>query len=546
MTNVRDTANKLFNTAERSNLASTWEEIAKYMDPSRSGGFVGKPAKGSKKTEHLFDSTAPEAARDLASNFHSSLTNPQTRWAMLRFKSSALNENEQASKWLGRVNEILFDHLNESNFTQEIAKAYKSFTTFSNMALLLEGRQSGGRFAGFNFDSLPLEQIAWAENADNRIDEIYRKFKMTGKQLIDKFGKDVIDNFEDGNIGEQIKDNPTREYEVIHGIYPRDPSEVEFNDLGLAAPEKRPYASKYVLNEKSGEDLIEDGFYEFPIFVGRWSVMPEEVYGRGPSDIALPDVKTLNKVKKLSLESAGKSINAPWAIDRRANRNGLDLRPNQVNVINGGRDSVFQLVPQSNIQIDQFTTQDLRSSIQSIFMIDKLVLPPRQNTGEMTAFEVQQRLEQMQRVLGPTLSALNNEFLSPLVVRMYNILLRAGELPRMPRVLRETGLDVNVEFINPLNRAQQLEELNNIRSFISNIAELAQIKPEASMYINTSEVVKKIRSVRQVSPDVTNSEEEVNRILQQQQQQQRRREELEQQEIAADAQSKFSEANQNG
>lgn len=507
MSNIIKKADKLFNNSERGNVSSTWDLLSEFMLPNQSGIYVGEDAKGGKKTIRLYDSTAIQATQDLSAAIHSTLTNPSTKWSKLKFKNDRLNDDPQASAWLADVNNIIHDQLNESNFDTMVSKNYQGFASLGTMVLLAEeaDRDVAGEFGGFRFEAVHLSQVAFTENKNGLVDILYRKFKMTLRQLMEKFDtvpKDVI---------ESAENDPNREFEVYHCVSPRDPMSVELNEFGQAPANKRPFSSTYVLKHGDNPVLEEGGYYEFPFMVTRWSTMPGEVYGRGPGHIALPDVRSLNKVKELNLQAAGKAVNPSWLVDNRAIINQLDLRANKVNVVNGV-DNIRELTTQARFDITQFTAEDLKNSIRSIFFIDKLMLPPRQETGEMTAFEIQQRLEQMQKVLGPTLSRLNSEFLTPLVVRLFSILLRSGALPELPPILQQEGINIDIRFINPLSRAQQIEELNNIRAWLLNISEIAQADPSVLDLVNTDAIAREMANARSIPQELLRGEDEVEEI----------------------------------
>ena len=108
----------------------------------------------------------------------------------------------------------------------------------------------------------------------------------------------------------------------------------------------------------------------------------------------------------------------------------------------------------------------------------------------MTAFEVSQRVEQMQRVLGPVLSRLNNELLSPLVIRSFKILLRSGRLPQVPSLLRERGINIDIVFVNQLARAQQIQDVSTIQQWVQGLLQIAQLNPAVVDMINTDGIAK--------------------------------------------------------
>jgi len=496
-------ANKSFESEERYNQRATWELLSEFILPNQSGIYNGIDTRGGKKTERLYDSTAVQANHDLSAAIHATLTNPATKWSKLRFKNDFLNNNEEAVSWLEEVNKSIHTHLNESNFDTQVSKNYQALCGVGTMVLLHDEETGNGKlFDRFRFEALHLSQVAFSENKDGQVDCIYRKFKLTARQAVEKFGKEVSEA-----VMESALEDPEKEYDFIHAIMPRDKSKVKTNYNGSSSAKSRPYASYYI-EVKNQKLVLESGYYEFPVYVTRWSTMPGEVYGRGPGHIALPDVRTLNKVKELGLQNIAKSVNPPMIAQQRAILGALDLRPGQLTIVRE-MDGIREMVSQARYDVTQFAVQELRDAIKSIFFLDKLFLPPRTETGEMTAFEIDQRLAQMQRVLGPTLSRLNSEFLSPLIIRSFKILFRAGMLPELPDILKEQGVSVEIGFVNQLSRAQQIEELSAVQAWIQDTAQLAQIKPEVLDLINGDQVIKFDAKIRGISETLITNDDEV-------------------------------------
>ena len=189
MTDIIKKADRLFNNTERSNAAATWELISEFMLPNQSGIFQGEDTKGGKKTSRLYDSTAVQLVHDLAAAIHSTLTNPATKWSKLRFKDDALNNNAQATQWLEDVNIAIHDVLNESNFDTQVSKNYQAFCCLGTMVLFTEedDRDESGNFNGLRFEAWHLSQVAFLENKRGEADTVYRKFKMTLKQMKERF-----------------------------------------------------------------------------------------------------------------------------------------------------------------------------------------------------------------------------------------------------------------------------------------------------------------------------------------------------------------------
>jgi len=500
-------AEAAFSSEERHNQESQWSLLSEYMLNNQHVNFTANSnaqSPGQKKTGNLFDSTSLQAVQDLASAFQGTLTNPATVWSQLRFQDDELNNDEDSTRWLEDVNRRIHNGLSESNFSTEIAKGYQSFVSLGNMAVFFE------EDSGFRFKAAHIAQIAWEEDKNGLVSSTYRKLTLTAKQALEKWGPAL-----DSNFVKAAETNPNKRFEFYHAVFPRSPKEVRLNEFGLAQGDKRPVASLYI-DIEHGKLVEESGYYEMPLFVARWSLMPHEVYGRGPGHLALPDTRTLNRIKQRGLEAVDLQVRPPVFANQRDVLGSLDLRPGSVSVVRD-HSGIREFASQARADVLQFSVNDLQQSIRSIFFLDKLLLPPRTETGEMTAFEVSQRIEQMHRVLGPTLSRLNHEVLNPLVVRAFKILLRSGTLPETPALLKERGIDVEIVFVNQLARAQQMQDVNTIQQWLQNIAQLAQLSPEALDLINSDGIAKHTGKILGVPEVAIKSDQEVQAIRQQRQ-----------------------------
>lgn len=534
-------ADALFSSSERQNNEALWEELAEFMLNNQSGQFKANSATatdisglnstspGSKRTRRLFDSTALQATQDLAAAFQGTLTNPATIWSKIRFKDEELNNDEDAVNWLENQNKLIHNSFNESNFNTEIGKAYQSFVTLANMLLLFEEDEDGG----FRFTSLHLAKVAWAEDKHGLVDSIFRKFTLTAGQAVDRWGSDCHPE-----ILEAAEKRPDAEFSFLHCITPRDKKEVKLNSVGRASGDKRPIASVYI--DTSHNIIVEEtGYYEMPGLVARWGTMPGETYGRGPGHLALPDTRTLNRLKQRGLEAIDLQVRPPLFANQRDVLGQLDLRPGAVSVVKD-HNGIREFVSQARGDILQFSVEELRASIKSIFFLDKLLLPPRNETGEMTAYEISQRIEQMQRVLGPTLSRVNSELLNPLIIRAFKILIRNGQTGPIPDILKERGIDIEIVFVNQLARAQQIQDVTNIQQWVQSVGVLAQLDPSIVDNINMDGVARHTAKILGVPEVAVQNQDVVEAIRQQRQQQMQAQQALEAGVQMADIQSKTS------
>src|SRR3972149_2797966 len=101
-------------------------------------------------------------------------------------------------------------------------------------------------------------------------------FKLTARQAFQRWGKELPET-----ITRAYVEDPEKEFEFYHGIFPRPDKDIKINTTGHAAGKNRPYASVYIARQDQ-QIVEEDGYYEFPASVVRWATSPGELYGYGP------------------------------------------------------------------------------------------------------------------------------------------------------------------------------------------------------------------------------------------------------------------------
>lgn len=520
---------RMFTTTERNNIINIWREVADYITPSQSGFYNEDNVLGQRKTDHIFDITAIQSNRDLASAIQSTVVNPATKWAKLKFEDEKLNDSDEHSQWLLQTSNRIHREINNSNFNAQMSKAFQNYCSIGTMALLCEEIiNNQGQYEGLYFKSIHMSEIAFEENYLGIVDRIARKYRLTPRTLYEKYGNILPSDYFD----EIDLDNTEDRIEVIHVVFP-NPDEIKINaKTGRALPKHRPFVS-YLFENRNGNILEEDGYYEMPYIITRWETLTNEVYGRSPSFTALPIVKMLNQLQSTSIQMVSRNLKPPMMVKNGNMLTKLNLGMGKVNIVRE-LDGIRELLSNSRIDLGQFKIEELQKLIEKIYYLDKLLLPPRQETGEMTAYEVQQRLEQMQKVLGSVLGNINNEFLSPLVMRVYKILERNGII----NPINLQGNNINVQFENSLARSQRNEDITNILQWVNYTMQVAQIKPEALDLINADEIIKLMADIRNIPDGVINSDEMVAQMREQRQQQQQMAQAMEMATKQADIQSK--------
>jgi hypothetical protein len=106
----------------------------------------------------------------------------------------------------------------------------------------------------------------------------------------------------------------------------------------------------------------------------------------------------------------------------------------------------------------------------------------------MTAFEVAQRVEMMQRLMGPAFTRLLTEMLDPLADRVFGMLWRAGVLPPVPEEVLQAAArnqgQLDVEYQGPLARAQRGVEVKAISESLAVATQIVQLTQQTAILDN--------------------------------------------------------------
>ena len=492
---------------QRQNWETHWQEVADFMQP-RKADVTKRRSRGDKRMERIFDSSPIQAVELLAASLHGMLTNPSTPWFTLRFKDEEIDNDDEAKLWLESSTDAMYTAFNRSNFQQEIFELYHDLITFGTAAMFIEEDDDDI----VKFSTRHINEIFIAENDKGRIDTIYRKFKISARAAIQKFGEAVS-----SDVQTKAKKDPYEEIEILHAVYPRADFNPNKKDKG-----NMPFESVY-LEYKNGNELSVGGFREFPFVVPRYLKASNEIYGRSPAMTALPDVKMLNEMSKTTIKAAQKQVDPPLLVPDDGFLLPVRTVPGGLNFYRSGtRDRIEPLNIGANNPLGLNMEQQRRESIRAVFYVNQLMM---QQGPQMTATEVIQRNEEKMRLLGPVLGRLQSELLKPLIDRVFAVLLRNNMLPPAPEFL--SGRDVEIEYVSPLAKAQKSTELQSIMRAVEILGSLANVAPVFD-YVNFDNLVKHLADIVGVPQKILKSQSQVNAERQQAQAQQQEMQQMQQ------------------
>ena len=494
---------------KRSTWESHWQEIADLMLP-RKAEITKERARGDKRSTQIFDATGIHSLELLAASLHGMLTSSANRWFSLRYKEAILNENDEAREWLEDSIDKMYLAFARSNFQQEIFENYHDLIAFGTSCLMVEEDEDDI----IRFSARHIKEIYIEENKKGLIDNVYRKFKLTVDQAMQKFGPENLSK----EINNTHKSNPYDEVEICHIVRPR------FSYDG-SKQDKKNMKFQSIYFEHSTDHIISvGGFNENPYVVSRYLKSSTEIYGRSPSMNALPDVKVLNKMVEHGLKAAAKMIDPPLLVPDDSMLAPVRMTPGSLNYYrSGSRDRIEPLNIGQNTTVTLNAENARREAIARMFHVDQLQI---QSNRTMTATEVLQRNEEKMRILGPVMGRIQSELLEPMINRVFSIMLRNRLFREAPPILANQEIDI--EYVSPMALAQKGQELQNVMRGLELFGSLAQTMPVMD-YIDENGLVKQLVQTLGLPARMIKSDKEVQGIRMERQEAQQQQMQMQQQ-----------------
>lgn len=506
----------------RSGVEQVWNDIERYFMPLGSGGKPYVQVVESSvewRRPDVWDSTAIDAAQKLAASIHGSVTSPAIRWFKLAWRDEDLKKDVEAAKWLDDVGDDVFDCLQDSDFNTEIASADQDLVGYGN-AFVIQEPVSETEWRGLDFLALHIREGYFEPDHKDQIKTFFRRLSWSAVQILSKFGKDgcpehILKKAQDGkNLEERIevvfcvftRDDVVADLERRRGrnqkrqkqrLNKRRRNPVETDEVTYPlAPALRPFGFCYFLAE-NGDCLGEEGgYYEMPVMLARWQKTAGSMWGHGPCNILLPTVKYLNAYMELDHGAAAKVVDPATLVTERGLLSDLDLDPGGITVVRDVDKDVKVHESKARFEVSEKKLAELRGMVERGLHNNELTL---KDSPAMTATEVTARYELMNRILGSTLSRIENDLLSPIVKNAIGHMWRAGQLATMPESVKRKfssgEAEFNIEYQGPLSRAQRTDEVAAIERVLSFAAALLKMGMPIQVVMATIDVVAAIREV---------------------------------------------------
>jgi len=440
--------------ARKAQSNSLRAEAGKYVWPTAQRQVRSAvQSEGLLQTENLYDSTALMAAYKMTSGIFSYLMPVGVKWFEFIASPYELNNDKTVQEWLSTATAITHQEIWRSNFQREMFITIRSMIVFGTGVLSVE--KIGDDIV---FKSHHIGYMFFDDNNRGEIDTVYRQIFYTARQAYQEFGDNVSKSIKKALDAGQLNEK----FEFVHACEPNE----NFDSSKLNASNKKVRSLYICIDDR--EIVKESGFDELPYFVARFSRAPQEIMGRGPAIEILPEIKMLNRMKKTFIESAEKAVNPPLIAEDDGVVGQPVTSPGGMIYVRPGAMEPKPLNTGMNVQLNAEIIAQQQEVVKEAFFNDLFqALAQHRN---MTATEVVERVEEKIVHLAPAITSLQKEIFSPLIKRIYNLLLRAGKIEPPP-----IETDFEIIYQGRLALAMSNMQTNAIEATLAKWAPYAQV-----------------------------------------------------------------------
>jgi hypothetical protein len=406
-----------------------WQRLVDVAMPYRTH-FWSRQRQG-ENPGTVYDETGVVAIEECGSRLQDAIMPAGVEWARYRPGPAAPQGFEQLlAEWQAE----LFDQMNESNLYAELPDCFKDLAGFGNWCIRVDG---GGWRNPLEFQAYSLADVWITPGKGGGIGDIHTRQFMPGYVVRATWPH------------AKLKDEraaPETMHEVIDSW---------IQDLTGATP--RWMFECHVNGYRLGQGEA-SGTGSCPYVFGRWSKNAGELYATGQGMQVLAAIEVVNEAMRLILAHGDLALSGMWQAedDGVLNPWSVRLAPGAILAKAPGSRGLEPLqFATSRLDIGQLVLSEQRFAIRKGLFNE--TLGAREGTPP-SATEVEVRMQELARQVGPQVQRVWREFCVPLLERCRFVLKGKGLLP-MPAV---DGRQMRIAPVSALVRAAAQGELGKL------------------------------------------------------------------------------------
>lgn len=454
---------------------------------------------------YLCSRNQPWFALSLPGKFNFPRTSKMRSWTGQR-----VDQYPQVQQWLQDCETVLYSAFNGSNFYDTNTEFISDGATCGTGYFQIEEDIPDARIV---FTVPHFRECFIAQNQYGEVDTLYRVFKMTLRQLVQKFSMETMEK-SDVNFKRDYESNMYTEREVLHAVYPRtdiQPGRIDAKSKKWASEwvyckggKSLNYSNDNVTAADHPSLLHEGGYDSNPFIAWRWRVNCDETYGRGPAHDAFVSIALINQMGRTNLVTAQQMAEPPLAAYS-DQRGAIQRGPKGITYLEANRGDIRTRMPQplfTGVQNLPFLREDQARVTQVInehFHTDVFQMMSQLAQGGDTSRMVVEQIMELQgekaAILGTRVGNLQSEAFDKIIERVFHIEAEAGRIPTPPDILLQSVHGpVLVQYTGPLAQAQTKQTtIRSIQSLLQVTTQIAQIDPTIIHAINGPRMLRVVR-----------------------------------------------------
>lgn len=466
---------KRLNTAKtiRSRRENGWRMAAAYCKPTQYAMWNAPTSvaletgvSGQEQARRLnFDGSGAACLRKYKALLERLATPYPMMWHNLVASDRSLMRISRVRNFFDELNDLMYRrrYAGKAWFRRVSLETYDQLGVYGTGPMFIGQRAitQTNREPGFSYRSIPLRDIYFLVNDENEVDTVYRSIFLNYRQYKLRFPNEAVPPCMQAEEKSGAPDE-AKYYEFVHVVQPR-------NDYDPKAIDSRrlPFSSNYIAVADAMYIGEEGGYLSMPYITPRTVTDGSDPYGFSPAEECQAALGTASAVKKTVLKQGQKAADPVLLTNDDGVLSGVDQRPGAINP--GGVDKqgrlMVQTLPTGNFQIPMEILQGEREDIKDSFFVTLFQI--LQDTPEMTATEVMERIAEKAALVAPTMGVLQSEMLDPMLMRELDLLVELGQVAdgpnkpglQMPPELIEAKGDFEILYTSPLAKSMNSDEV---------------------------------------------------------------------------------------
>lgn len=423
---------------------SKWQRLVDLAMPYRTA-FHGK---SDQPTAAVYDSTGIVGLEEMANRLQSGIIPAGQQWA--RFEGEEPDPESKAG--LQAVQDYVFAKLDLSNFHSEANDAFKDLSGFGQGCMKLA---AGDWRSPLVATAIPLPDVWVTPGANGTWADVHVRHRLPRYAVAAQW-PDAGPVPEAGQLEKPADRDDGAVLEVIDS-WVRD----------LGSPTERWLNETHIDGRHLLRRREETGEGACPYVFGRWSKAAGDLYAVGQGMLALPDMETLNEVSRLILAHGEMGLSGMWQAedDGVLNPWAVKLEPGTIiPIAQGSRGLLPVQHPGTKIDLGMMQLEERRHAIRKALYNEQM--GARSGTPP-TAFEIQERMQELARQIGPAYHRVWTEMVVPLLVRAVRVLKDQGKIV-LPRI---DGKKLRLVAASSMVRAQAIGDMQRAKAFLTDVGQ---------------------------------------------------------------------------